>query len=176
MRTGAGAPAPDDDGVHGGELACAAEWALSGDHLVQHHAEGKQVRARTGLIPHGLLGGHISRRADSGSIPRQFRSRGFRQSEIRDARQSLGREHHVFRLDIAMNDALADGRVPGPGPSRSRSARLRATETPGRCAVCFDALAKCSTGQIFEHQKAAGFLRSLLFHGMDRRDMWMIEG
>ena len=46
------------------ERACAPEWMSPGQHLVQHHAQSKQVRARIDGLARHLFGSHVAGGAD----------------------------------------------------------------------------------------------------------------
>src|SRR4051794_933694 len=78
-----------------------AERSSPGEQLVEHQAEREDVAANGDALPEELLRRHIRRcsrthiacLADDGK------------AEVHDADMSLVVEHHVGRLEIAMNDA-----------------------------------------------------------------------
>jgi hypothetical protein len=63
-------------------LRFALESLSTGEHLVQHCTEGKDVGPRIGVLPLELLGRHVLERAEDRSVAGQF---GWRSGERREA-------------------------------------------------------------------------------------------
>lgn len=104
---------------------------LSGRQLIQHHAERKHIAARIQGFASRLLGRHVGngayRRSRAGKqILRQGPGHGvvrlvtvwrrlsrfqLGQTEIQDLHLPGWRQENVARLDVAMQNALAVGRV-----------------------------------------------------------------
>jgi hypothetical protein len=95
----------------------APERPSSGEHLVQHDAEGEQIGARVDGLPAHLLGSHVANRTeddavagDRGACFERARSiggrRGTGQTEIENLDVPGGGQEHVLRLEIAVHDAL----------------------------------------------------------------------
>ena len=85
---------------------------FSRKHLEQDTAEAVHVRARIGRQAEGLLGTHVPRRADGLARLRDREIAGgadrARDAEIGNHRV-VRREQNVFRLDVAVDDALRVG-------------------------------------------------------------------
>ena len=85
---------------------------LSREHLEQHAAQAVHVAARVGRHPEGLLGTHVSRRSDGLTRLGDRQVAGgtdrARDAEIGD-HGVIRREQDVFRLDVAVDDALRVG-------------------------------------------------------------------
>ena len=84
------------------------ERRASGEHLVEDDAGAVDVRRGGRRDAAGLLRGHVPRRADH--RPRGC-ARGClgqpRDAEVPDLHPAVGRQHHVRRLDVAVQDSLA---------------------------------------------------------------------
>ena len=82
----------------------ALERSLAREHLVEHEAERVDVTPRRDLAAGELLGRHVGR------CPGAQRFAGHAgESEVRDAHVTRSVEHHVGRLEIAMDDATFVG-------------------------------------------------------------------
>ena len=94
------------------------ERQLLREHLVEHHADGVEVRAGTGGLARGLLGRHVLRRAEDRAVARDellaVARRGMAWLDLRDAEiehlhevgvRVLLDEHDVVGLEVAMDDA-----------------------------------------------------------------------
>jgi len=100
------------------ELLCPLEGAAAGEALEEKAAERKQIASPVQRLLLNLFGGHIRRRADNRVRLRQARHRRVRRHTVR-GRQNLGdakvqelgltlwSQHHILRLQIAMDDAAA---------------------------------------------------------------------
>ena len=100
------------------KLAASVEGARAREQLIQHHAKGKNIAARVQrLAPRGLLGRHVSDRAEHHARPRALLGKRlcgthsigrifhqFRQPEI--SQLGISARHHkdVGGLEIAMQD------------------------------------------------------------------------
>ena len=105
-------------------LAVAVEGPPAGQHLVQHGPEGEDVRASVDRLPVELLGRHVLQGAEQAALRRQRGAgrrrrrvvvRGARvaqpgQSEVEQLHAG-GREHHVARLQVAVDDAPPVGGI-----------------------------------------------------------------
>jgi hypothetical protein len=95
----------------------SGEGERTGEHFVQEAAERVHIAASVDLLAHGLLWAHVrgcteghsdlsealrtSRRTIAAAV-----GKGLRDAEIGDDRHAVGQED-VFRLDVAMNHAVA---------------------------------------------------------------------
>ena len=107
-----------ENGLADRDLRIALERTATGEHLVQHRAEGEDVASAIHRPAFGLLGRHVGGRAENRSplgpqICRNRRRRvvpGLRldqlgQAEVHELRLAALREHDVRRLDVAVDDA-----------------------------------------------------------------------
>jgi hypothetical protein len=113
-----------DDGRDDRRLTLPIERASAGEHLVQQHAEGVNIRTCVHLAALELLGRHVMERAEDRALTRerlcardavaeQTRAVGrgkLGQAEVQELRARLG-QHHVAGLQVAMDDAAAMGGV-----------------------------------------------------------------
>ena len=101
-----------DDGLGG----AGAERRVSGEHLVEHGAQGVHVAARADLpLTHGLLGTHVLRRAEAHaglSHPACAFAPAHRErnAEVGNPGRPIMQEY-VLGLDIAVDHAVAVGVV-----------------------------------------------------------------
>ena len=113
------------------------ERARAVQGLPQRHAEAELVGARIDRLPDHLLGRHVERRPQDRArlgepdLLRGARAAGGGQAEVHHARAAVARDHHVLRLEVAVDDA---------GPVRGRKAAPRHQEhgraSRSGCAVC----------------------------------------
>ncbi len=108
------------------------ERRLPGEHLVQHDADRVHVRCGARGPAASLLGRHVPRGADDcrgAAVSAALGQPGH--AEVGDLDPAVGRDQHVRRLDVAMNDALRVGRSqrtaellrdPARRPGRNRPA------------------------------------------------------
>ena len=95
-----------DDGVHQRRYVVAAEGQGSGQHFVEHNADGPQV----GTVVHdetfGLFGRHVGGGTEGRSeLGDAGRAGKLRQAEVHDLGAAALGDHDVRRLDVAMHDA-----------------------------------------------------------------------
>ena len=103
------------------------EGSTPARHLVEHRAKREEIAARIGFAPGQLFGRHVLKRAEeralsavsgsSGEIVAQRDEREpaqFREAEVEQLRALLG-QHHVARLEIAVDDALPMRVIEGAG-------------------------------------------------------------
>src|ERR1700676_1641755 len=96
----------------------AAEQALAGDQLMEHHAESENVGALVGVLAAGLLGGHVGGGAEDhagfghahGQRGRMLGARTgsgshFGESEVEYFYSAVGFDLDVGRLEVAVRDA-----------------------------------------------------------------------
>ena len=139
-----------DDGADDARPSLAFEGPASGNDLVERGAEGEDVGAGVGRLAVELLRRHVLQRAQDGSRAGQRRragrglaAAGFRlaRAELRQAEveqlHAVGREHHVPRLQIAVDDPLPVRRVERVRDGDAGRQRLveregAALETPGQ--------------------------------------------
>ena len=162
----------------GGRLA--QKRARPGQHLVKDAAEREDVRSMVGLLSSGLLGRHVSHRAENGSrirlcdSRRRVRQTAIRrldlccQTEVEDLDPTVGRDEEVLGLDVAMRDPLV----------------VRGCETGGDLARVLDGftLRKCTSLQPppqclaleqFRHRVRGAMVRAQV---ENREDVGMREG
>ena len=93
----------------------AVECRAAREHLEQHGADREQIAAGVDGLAGDLLGRHVARRAHQHPCPRQVCGRVERSRQLRVARprqaeieqlHAVGREEHVGRLEVAVDDAL----------------------------------------------------------------------
>ena len=105
-----------DDGVEHGPFAVPAERKRPGGHLVEDDAERPDVGAGVDVLARGLFGGHVGDRADGHPRDRHPGLAGqLGQAEVEDLGLSIGRDHDVARLDVAVDDAVLVGLGQPPG-------------------------------------------------------------
>jgi len=147
-------------------------------HLVEHRAEGEDVGAGVHPLAPQLLGRHVGHRAEHLSRARDRaaggqrgldvrRPRRRRKAEVEHLHAALVAHHHVGRLQIAMNDALAvrggegvgdrDGQLQKAGQRQLASGDQRRERTPR---------------DVFHHEQAR---RADLFDAEQRDDVGVIE-
>ncbi len=116
---------------------------LAGNHLQQHHAEGPDVGAPVDGLAAGLLGAHVGggaeqctdgghRRGDRRGVgqPRRAARAGrvpferLGQAEVEQLDLAVGGEHHVGRLEIAVDDAAVVSRFEAPRDLERQLQRL----------------------------------------------------
>jgi hypothetical protein len=95
----------------------AFEHGLSGERFEQHQTETVQIAPGGGAMPRQLLGSHVSRCAAEAACGTSLGAAG--DTEVGDAHLAPSVEHHVGRLEIAVQDA--------PGVDRGQTG----TELPG---------------------------------------------
>ena len=90
-----------------GHGAVRHEGQAAGERLIQHHADGIDVRRKARLLPAGLLGADVIHGAD-GLLRRGERRivRQFGDAEIRDLDFPVFLQNDILGLDVAMNHAL----------------------------------------------------------------------
>ena len=90
-----------------GDGVITYEGRPTGNHLVQHAAEGVEVAQTTGFAPYGLFGRHVARGADHHPGHREAASvEGDRQAEIADLDGPLFRQPDVAGLQVAVNNSV----------------------------------------------------------------------
>ena len=99
-----------DDLLRDGPRAAAGERLLAGQELVQDDAGREHVGALVDVAAGDLLGRHVGRRADHRAGLRALGLRAVdvlhaRDAEVGELGARLRIEHHVRRLDVAMDDA-----------------------------------------------------------------------
>ncbi len=110
------------DGAESGDGGLSAEGALAGGHLVEHDAQGEDVRARVDFLALRLLGRHVGRGSQHASLAgHHFRrhDRGLHvgrflaqlgQAEVEHFDSSLVIDHEVVGLEVAVENPLRMGR------------------------------------------------------------------
>ena len=82
---------------------------LPGGELIHHHAQGIQVRARIDLLPKSLLRCQVENCTSHSPIHRVPRSYRPGQPEIHQLGCAVIRNDHIFRFQVAVNNALCVG-------------------------------------------------------------------
>ena len=139
-------------------LAGALVREFLGQRLVEHHADGEEVRAVIDVAtPHPLLGSHVRRGADGHALLRRVHRVGLAALELRHAEveelhrhiAALVDEEHVVRLEVAVNDALGVRRRERRQHLPDDHARLVRSER----GAAGDALAQRLAAQKLHHQE-----------------------
>ena len=117
----------------------AEERHSAGEHLVEDDAERVHVTERADLLEEagGLLRRHVGRRTHDGAGTRliDVLVELLGQAEVGHLGHTVGRQQHVDRLQVAMNDALAVGRRDGLGQRLKHLRRpTRRLRRPGHLA------------------------------------------
>ena len=111
------------DAIENDAAGFAAEGQGSRRHFIEHHPEGKKIRARVQFLGPDLLGGHVGHGAKHGAgagemVLRDFQSWGsicgrrlllereLGEAEIEKLGVAVEFDEDVGRLDVAMNHAL----------------------------------------------------------------------
>jgi hypothetical protein len=107
------------------DRAVGIEGDLAGEHLVEHHAQGVEVALGADPIPHGLLGGHVLRRAEhEAAVRERGLGGGPGYAEVRHLGVPGGGEQDVVGLDVPVDDARLVGDAEGLGDLRPCADRL----------------------------------------------------
>ncbi len=97
------------------DAGIATKGALARSHLVEHAAEGEDVRPGVGLFTLDLLGRHVTGGAHDGAGLGQGGSLGLwsgllvqaRQTEVEDLDPAVGGDEEIFRFQVPVNDAAS---------------------------------------------------------------------
>ncbi len=83
------------------------EGKLAGQHLKQHHAEGKNIASLINVLPLDLFGSHVGESSHGAGSPGELQG-AFQlcQSEVHHLDLLLRIHHDIVGLDIAMDDPL----------------------------------------------------------------------
>ncbi len=93
-----------------GQRSCGIKGEFARQHLVQHAAQGVDVRPGVCPFPPGLLGRHVVRGAHHHAGGRHGRQRlAPGNAEIGHFRSSIGRDQHVLGLDVPMHHTTSVG-------------------------------------------------------------------
>ncbi len=99
----------------------------AGGHLVEHHADREDIRAVIDRLALELLGRHVGQRADDhadagrgrrhrlGCIAVGFRAVELDKPEVENTHAAVVADHHVPRLEVAVDDAFGVRRLEGVG-------------------------------------------------------------
>ncbi len=87
-------------------VALAHERVAARQHFIQHDAEREQVGAAVDRHTRYLLGRHVFRRAERCPGLRHARGRHVGDAEVGELAAARGRDHHIGRLDVAVDDAV----------------------------------------------------------------------
>ena len=106
------------NGVERLDAGLTAEGRFPRQHLVEQRAEGEEVAARVHVAPPHLLGRHVGggakdapgvrvapRRRVGSALEGRSRTQQLGEAEVDDLGVSRLGEHHVLRLQVAVNDA-----------------------------------------------------------------------
>ncbi len=94
------------DRLGDGREGVAREGELTGEHPVEHDAEGEEIRALVHLPLAELLGGHEVGAAEDLVGLGHLRADDVRDAEVHDLGAPVGGDHDVRRLQVAVDDAL----------------------------------------------------------------------
>ena len=93
--------------VNDGLVVVTREGLLAGEHLVEHHAQAVNVATGIDLLAHRLLGRHVGGCAQHDAVVGRFgcRMQVFGDAEVGQCQRTVGAQHHVVGLEVAMHDA-----------------------------------------------------------------------
>ena len=91
----------------------SGEGWIPGRELVQHHTQRVQVHPVIDLLAGCLLRGQVQHGTDERSLGREARCNRVGQPKVHDLGRAVGEAHHILRLEIAMDDAVAVGVLQG---------------------------------------------------------------
>ena len=98
------------NGIEENDRRRAPEGGLAAEEFIKDDTQTVLVagRLRIASLARGLLGGHVTGRAQDGAVLRHLLGRvePMRQPEIHEVGLAIGVEHGIGRLDVAMNDPL----------------------------------------------------------------------
>ena len=100
-----------EDALTGSDEGTGEEGISAGESFVENHAQGEEVGAAVGNFLAQELRGHVGGSTGEGGEAIHGRAaigagEVASQAEVEDLHLTGGGEHDVFRLDIAMNDAV----------------------------------------------------------------------
>ena len=91
------------DFINNGGNALTGEWFFAGHHLIQHHAQGKNIAASIDGPALHLFRRHITGRAHYvRGLLHGAKLQDLRGTEVCDLHSIVGGQHKVGRLDVAM--------------------------------------------------------------------------
>jgi hypothetical protein len=156
------------------------EGPVARGHLVEHGAEGELVRSEIDRPPDRLFGRHVSDcahhdaglghggdRRGVGLLAAVLRKRELRQAEVENLDEPLVGDHHVFGLDVPVDDSP---RV-GPGEPLGNLRREAEQLAQGERAFGKRLSQRDSFDEFHDEEEA----RSDLFHLVDRDDVGMVQ-
>ena len=91
----------------------AAEGGHAGEHLIENQPKGVDVGAAVHRFAFGLFGGHVGGRADERAGGGGAGLHRARDAEIHHLDVAILIHHHVFRLEVAVDDFLRVGLAQG---------------------------------------------------------------
>jgi hypothetical protein len=113
------------DGVQVLDRRAAPERRGAAEHLVEQRAHAEEIRARVSRLTAGLLGRHISRRAEESARHRALARDGLglrplRETKIEDLDAAIHCQKDVGRLQVAVNHPDRVRSLEGAGDAESR--------------------------------------------------------
>ena len=97
------------------QVGASFERTMTGDELIEHHAEGEHVAALIQALAGGLFRRHVRHRANhDAESGLDVADRGtlivglllqFREAEVDERRVAVPRDQHIGRFDVPMHDA-----------------------------------------------------------------------
>ena len=82
------------------------KWPRAGQHLIEHNAHRPHVGSVVDIATDRLLGAHIRNRAEHDVSVRDRDVFNFGHAKVENLRPSVGEEHDIRRLHVAMDDAM----------------------------------------------------------------------
>ncbi len=165
-----------ENGDHRLDRRGAGEGPAAGEHLVDHGAEGEEIRAVIHLLALDLLRRHVADRAHD--RPRHRRAAGERavlasrgllgEAEVQDLHPPVVRQEEVGRLEVAVHDPL----VVGGGETRGQLPRGVQALAQRQRAALQPLLQSLALQQLGDHVGHA-VLGADVEH---REDVGMVEG
>ncbi len=86
-----------------GDAALGLERPVADEHLVQHHAQGPDVRSAGHLLAPDLFRAHVGDRPDGRTTLRQVDAGQLGDAEVQHLRDAVRRDQHVGGLDVPVD-------------------------------------------------------------------------
>ena len=134
-----------------GECALS-ERPLSREGLIEDGAKREQITARIDPRLERLLGRHVAGAAEDIALARELRRVELGHTEVHDLGLALLQDHHVSRLDVAVDDAVLVRVGEGVGEASGDAQGVG----PGHGAILDDVFEGAPAQELKRHEEGAG--------------------